>query len=57
MNLSPTVRQRIYALAAAVIPLLVFYGVMTEAAAPLWLAAVGALLTNTLATVNTHPEG
>ena len=33
MTLTPTTRQRIYAIAAGVIPLLVFYGGMTEAAA------------------------
>jgi len=38
---------------AGSVPLLVFYGVLAEAAAPLWIAAAGAWLSTGLAAKNT----
>lgn len=42
--LTPTVRRWIYGLALAALPILVFYGLVSPAAAPLWLAFVLALV-------------
>ena len=37
-------RKWLYALAVAVVPLLVLYGAISQESAPLWLAVVAALL-------------
>lgn len=46
-------RRWIYGIALAVLPLLTFYGIISETAAPLWAAIVGAILVPSLALVNT----
>ena len=55
------VRAWLYRIGAAVVPLLVFYGVLAEDAAALWLGVLGAVLgfgQATLAAVHTptHPS-
>ena len=50
------VRKWLYLVSLAVIPLLVFYGVITEDAAPLWVALVGSILAPTLALTHLSPE-
>ena len=45
-------RKWVYGIAIAVMPLLVFYGVVEETAAPLWIAAVGGVLVPGLAFAN-----
>ena len=50
---SPAIRRWIYSVALVLIPLLVFYGILSEAAAPLWVALVGAILVPGLAVANT----
>lgn len=55
------VRAWLYRIGAAVVPLLVFYGVLAEDAASLWLGVLGAVLgfgQAALAAVHTptHPE-
>ena len=44
MNLNATTRTYIYAIATAVMPILVAYGLLTPDKAPLWLALAGAIL-------------
>lgn len=51
-NLSPQTRRWVYSVGLAAIPLLVFYGAIEREAAPLWIAAVGAILGNGLALAN-----
>lgn len=50
--LSPKARRYLYGIALCVMPLLVFYGILAEAAAPLWVALAGAVLVPTLALAN-----
>lgn len=55
------VRAWLYRVGAAVVPLLVFYGVLAEDAAALWLGVLGAVLgfgQATLAAIHTstHPS-
>lgn len=55
------VRAWLYRISAAVVPLLVFYGVLAEDAAALWLGVLGAVLgfgQATLASIHTptHPS-
>lgn len=55
---SPATRRRLYIVAAAAVPLLVFYGVITEDSAPLWIALAASVLgagANGLAAANTPP--
>ena len=52
---SREVRKWLYLVSLAVIPLLVFYGVITEDAAPLWVALVGSILAPTLALTHLSP--
>ena len=52
---SREVRKWLYLVSLAVIPLLVFYGVITEDAAPLWVALVGSILSPTLALTHLSP--
>lgn len=42
--LTPTVRRYIYGLCLALLPVLVYYRLVSPAAAPLWLAFVLAIL-------------
>lgn len=54
--LTPTVRRYIYGVALVVVPLLIYYGLVSEEAAPLWVALVSAILVPGLAAANT-PAG
>lgn len=59
-TLTPAVRQKIYAILTALVPLGVIYGVISDSEASLWLAVAVALLGGggtALAAANTHPEG
>lgn len=49
---TPAVRRWIYGVAIAALPLLIGFGVITEADAPLWAALVGAILVPSLAVKN-----
>ena len=49
-------RKWLYGISLTVIPLLVAYGVVEEAAAPLWVALVGSVLAPTLALTHLTPE-
>lgn len=52
-NILPrNIRVWVYGIAIPLLPLLVFYGVISENAAPLWLAAIGGVLTPGLALAN-----
>lgn len=42
--MTPAQRKRIYLVAAAVVPLLVAYGLLSSEQAPLWLALAAAVL-------------
>lgn len=55
MHPSREVRKWVYGISLAVIPLLVAYGVLDEAAAPLWVALVGAVVAPGLALANLTP--
>ena len=50
------VRKWIYGISLAAVPLLVLYGVIDEAAAPLWVALIGAVVAPTLALANLTPK-
>lgn len=54
--MSEATRAWIYRVATAALPLLVIYGIVDEQTAPLWLAAVGALLVPGLAAANTSTK-
>jgi hypothetical protein len=56
MHLSAETRRWIYAIALAVVPLLVAYGVLEESAAPLWIALIGAVVAPALALNNITPD-
>lgn len=47
------VRRRIYLIATAIMPLLVFYGIVSDSAAPLWLSLANAALVAPLAAAHT----
>ena len=49
-------RKSLYLISLAVIPLLVFYGVITEDAAPLWIALIGSILAPTMALAHMPPK-
>ena len=48
-------RKWLYGIALTVVPLLVAYGVLTEDAAPLWIALLGSFLAPTLALTHLSP--
>jgi len=48
-------RKWVYTLSLALIPLLVFYGVISEDAAPLWIALIGAVIAPTMALTHMTP--
>jgi hypothetical protein len=48
-------RKWLYGIALTVVPLLVAYGVVTEEAAPLWIALLGSFLAPTLALTHLSP--
>ena len=51
-------RKWVYTLSLALIPLLVFYGVISEDSAPLWIALIGAVVAPTMALTHmSPPEG
>ena len=49
-------RKNLYMVSLAVIPLLVFYGLVSQDAAPLWIALVGAVVAPTVALNNITPN-
>ncbi len=49
-------RKSLYLISLAAIPLLVFYGVITEDAAPLWVALIGSILAPTMALAHMPPK-
>jgi len=49
-------RKSLYLVSLAAIPLLVFYGVITEDSAPLWIALVGSILAPTMALTHMNPK-
>jgi len=49
-------RKYIYIVSLAAIPLLVFYGVISEDAAPLWIAFAGAVIAPVMALSHLTPE-
>lgn len=51
--LTPARRRWIYLLAAAAVPLLAFYGLVADAAIPLWIAFGGAFLSTGTAALHT----
>lgn len=55
---SPAARRWLYGVLIAAVPLLVAYGVLEESAAPLWIAAAGAVVGHGLAAANVpHDPG
>ena len=48
-------RKWLYTVSIAVIPLLVFYGTISEEAAPLWIALLGSVLAPVMALRNLTP--
>ena len=53
--MSETTRARIYLGIVGTVPLLTFYGLVAEQAAPLWIGAAAAWLGTGLAALNTSP--
>jgi hypothetical protein len=53
---SPRARRYVYRVLIAAAPLLVLYGVATEAEVALWLGVAGAALGNGMASLNTPDE-
>lgn len=53
--LTREVRKWIYGISLAAVPLLVLYGVIDEAAAPLWVALIGAVVAPALALTHLTP--
>lgn len=49
----PRIRQWVYGIALAALPLLIAYGIVDDQTAALWAAVVGAVLVPGLAVVNT----
>lgn len=54
--LTREVRKWIYGICLAAVPLLVLYGVIDEAAAPLWVAFIGAVVAPALALSHLTPK-
>lgn len=51
-------RKWVYTVSLTLIPLLVFYGVISEESAPLWIALIGALVAPVMALTHmSPPEG
>jgi hypothetical protein len=50
------VRKWLYGISLAGVPLLVAYGAIDDAAAPLWIALAGSVLAPTLALTHMTPE-
>lgn len=48
-------RKWVYTVSLALIPLLVFYGVISEDSAPLWIALVGAVVAPVMALTHMTP--
>lgn len=55
--LTPTVRRWLYGVALAVVPLLVAYGAIEDAQAPLWIALASSVLSTSTALLHTPQEG
>jgi hypothetical protein len=53
---SPEVRRWMYGVLTAGVPLLIAYGVIEQAVAPLWIALAGSLLGTGMAALNV-PKG
>lgn len=51
----PSNRKHLYWVCLAIIPLLVFYGVIAQEAAPLWIALVGAIVAPSVALNHISP--
>lgn len=49
-------RKWVYKICLTIIPLLVFYGAISEQAAPLWIALVGSILAPTMALTHMTPK-
>lgn len=49
-------RKSLYVISLAVIPLLVFYGVITEDAAPLWIALIASVPAPSMALAHMPPK-
>lgn len=49
-------RRHVYLVCLAVIPLLAFYGVITQESAPLWIALVGAVVAPSVALNHITPN-
>jgi hypothetical protein len=49
---NPKNRKHLYMVSLAAIPLLVFYGLVSQDAAPLWIAVIGAVVAPTVALNN-----
>ena len=49
-------RKHLYMVCLAAIPLLVFYGLVSQDAAPLWIALIGAVVAPTVALKNITPN-
>lgn len=49
-------RKYLYMVSLAAIPLLVFYGVVSQDAAPLWIALIGAVVAPSVALRNITPN-
>lgn len=49
-------RKWVYTVSLALIPLLVFYGVISEDSAPLWIALLGAVVAPVMALTHLSPE-
>lgn len=49
-------RKWVYTVSLALIPLLVFYGVITAESAPLWIALIGAVVAPVMALTHLSPE-
>lgn len=48
-------RKWVYTVSLALIPLLVFYGVISEDSAPLWIALIGAVVAPVMALTHLSP--
>lgn len=49
-------RKSLYVISLAAIPLLVFYGVITEDAAPLWVALIASVFAPSMALAHMPPK-
>ena len=50
-------RKWVYTVSLALIPLLVFYGVISSDSAPLWIALIGAVVAPVMALTHLSPDG